>query len=147
MDSMVCVDTSLLVSLFIEEERSQAAWEWLRGREEMVLLSPLNELEFVNALALSVFRQELANVEAFEVVEKFSRMKNGAFFQVGKASGEVWTLASRLAREHSSGIGTRSLDVWQVAFALDQEAGVFGTFDRRQRQLAEKVGLAVNPLD
>jgi predicted nucleic acid-binding protein len=144
---MVCVDTSLLVGLFIEEEYSQEAWEWLAGREEKALLSPLNELEFVNALALRVFRQQLTNSEAFDVEEKFSRMKKGRFFQVGKAPREVWTMASRLAREHSAGIGTRSLDVWQVAFALVHEAGVFGTFDQRQRELAELVGLEINPMD
>lgn len=144
---MVCVDTSLLVSLFVEEERSLAAWEWMRRQDGRILLSPLNELEFVNALALSVFRQQLTDNEAFDAGEKFSRMKNGTYFQVGKAVGEVWTLAARLAREHSPAIGSRSLDIWQVAFAQENGAEVFGTFDRRQRELAERLGFTLNPMN
>lgn len=115
-------------------------------QEERVLLSPLNELEFVNAVALRVFHQDLTDSEAFEVGEKFSRMKNGSFFQVGKAVGEVWTLAARLAREYNPEIGSRSLDVWQVAFAQQNGADVFGTFDRRQRELAERLGFTLNPM-
>lgn len=144
---MLCVDTSLLVSLFVEEEHSSTAWDWVSKLDERILLSPLNELEFVNAMELRVFRQQLSQSEVFDVDEKFSRMKKGEFFQVGQSTREIWTGASVLARKHSSGIGTRSLDIWQVAFALHHQVRVFGTFDRRQRELANLVGLEVNPMD
>jgi predicted nucleic acid-binding protein len=54
---------------------------------------------------------------------------------------DVFRRASKLACEHSSEIGCRSLDLLHVASALVLEATTFLTFDDRQALLARVTGL------
>jgi predicted nucleic acid-binding protein len=57
----------------------------------------------------------------------------------------VWDTATRLSRKHSAILGSRSLDVLQVATALVFGADAFLTFDRRQMELAKREGLNTLP--
>jgi len=49
--------------------------------------------------------------------------------------------AAELSRRHTPKLGTRALDVLHVACALELKCRYFVTFDIRQQQLAEAVGL------
>jgi len=49
--------------------------------------------------------------------------------------------AAELSREHSRSLGTRSLDVLHVASAMELGLRSFITFDVRQQNLVEAVGL------
>jgi predicted nucleic acid-binding protein len=51
--------------------------------------------------------------------------------------------AADLSREHTPGLGCRSLDVLHVASALELGLRHFLTFDLRQRNLAKAAGLTV----
>jgi hypothetical protein len=54
------------------------------------------------------------------------------------------TEAQRLSARWSAKLGTRSLDILQVAAALVLEADSFLTFDDRQKKLAKAAGLVVH---
>jgi hypothetical protein len=56
---------------------------------------------------------------------------------------DVFRRATAIAGEHSSKIGSRSLDVLHVACALILESTEFLTFDDGQGRLARVTGLAV----
>lgn len=58
---------------------------------------------------------------------------------------EAYARAEQLARRHTSKLGTRSLDILQVATALVLKPDVFLTFDERQRRLAKAERLRVLP--
>ncbi len=140
----VYLDTSFLVSLFLNELRSQAAEQWIIGEQPLVVLSPLNLLEFENALNLRIFFGSIDNAQASHVRNDFRQKLKSELYTVASESTEVWEQASKLSLIHSPTLGTRSLDIWHVAFAIVLETRVFGSFDERQRKLASQVGLVVN---
>lgn len=53
------------------------------------------------------------------------------------------TEAERLSAQHSERLGTRSLDILHVAFAVVLGAREFLSFDQRQAALAAAAGLTV----
>ncbi len=53
----------------------------------------------------------------------------------------AWDTARELSRTHSAKLGTRSLDILQVAIAIALRADAFLTFDRNQAALAHAEGL------
>ncbi len=140
----VCLDTSFLVSLFLEEVHSPAAERWMIAEEPIVLLSPLNLLEFENALNLRVFFKGLTAGQAAKVRINFQRKLKTGLYTVISENVEVWEQAKQLSLAHSPTPGARTLDIWHVAFAIVQDAKAFGSFDERQRRLASEAGLALN---
>ncbi|NJR43552.1 MAG: type II toxin-antitoxin system VapC family toxin [Akkermansiaceae bacterium] len=143
---MICIDTSLLVPLFIEEVHSPLAKSWLSEQREPLVLSRLNLLEFRNAIALRQHHKSLTQQEAEIIHRQFDKIHRMGMFSIQQADDAVWLEAEGIARLKSSEIGSRSLDVWQVAFALINGANAFGSFDEKQRKLAAAVGLKVNLL-
>ena len=55
----VWLDTSVLVSLYVPEARSERVARIVRRAGEPIPFSQLHELELVNALRLGVFRREV----------------------------------------------------------------------------------------
>jgi len=55
--------------------------------------------------------------------------------------GQLARLAESLALRHTSKLGSRSLDLFHVAIAKALGSDSFGTFDRRQANLASQSGL------
>lgn len=140
----VAVDSSVLVSLFVPDVHAAAAAALFGGHNRPVLVSPLNDLEFRNALALRVHRGDLTAAHASRVAAAWERELASGAFLWRDAGAPVWERASSLARDHTPRLNCRSLDVWHVAFALEEKADVLWTFDERQRTLALAVGLQTN---
>lgn len=69
----------------------------------------------------------------------------GRFRQEDLNDAEWEVSAENLTKVHTSRYGARSLDVLHVSYALLADASEFLSFDGRQGQLAEEVGLAVTP--
>lgn len=108
-----------------------------------ILITPLGELELLNAMSLRLFRKELelAAIEgAYALFE--TDLIEGVVRRV-PLPADAYEQAARIARRHTSSIGTRTLDVLHVASALTLNARTFYTFDRRQRVLAKREGLIV----
>ena len=60
---MVYIDTSVIVKLYIKEEYSQIVSSWVKKNDEAIPLTTFHELEFINALNLKKFRNEITEDE------------------------------------------------------------------------------------
>ncbi len=136
-------DTSFLVSLFLPDIHSHAAWAAMKSRPHLIL-TPLHELELVNAIQLAVFRKFISKTQAKCVLRDFEQDRGGVF-ALTPMPIESYTRAEQLARRYTTAFGTRSLDILQVASALVLKPDVFLTFDERQRRLAKAERLHVLP--
>lgn len=144
---MVCADTSFLVSLFLDEDFTDQAWDWLGSVKQVVCYSELNQLEFTNALELRAGRGEINSSHIRDIKLSFEQMRQADRFRFQQSQREVWNHAGQLSEKYSAEIGLRTLDVWQVAFALSQKCSSFASFDFRQRKLCEALDLELNPMD
>jgi predicted nucleic acid-binding protein len=136
-------DTSVLVSAYVPEAHSTAAERVMGDFASSLVLCPLHELEFTNALELAVFRRKMTPAEALAVWRDFEG--DLGHWALHPLPVDVFARATRLARRHTARYGARSLDVLHVAIAIALEAEVLLTFDKRQRRLAKAEKLRVAP--
>ena len=136
-------DTSVLVSAYVPEAHSRAAEKVLGDFTASLILCPLHELEFTNALELAVFRGKMTPARAFAVRKCFE--EDATHWQLRPLPVDVFTRAASLARRHTARYGARSLDVLHVATAIALGAEVLLSFDKRQRRLAKAEKLRVAP--
>jgi hypothetical protein len=106
-----------------------------------LLLSSLGELELVNALQLHVFRKEIRESDLSAALASFRADADSSILTVKPMTEAMYTEARQLSARWSSRLGTRSLDILQVAAAIVLEADSFHTFDDRQKKLAKAAGL------
>jgi predicted nucleic acid-binding protein len=136
------LDSSALIKLYVPEAGSARVSEYVRALPHKIPFSHLHELEMKNGLSLKLFRREAtasavdASIQSMD--EDFSA---GVLSRPELDWFDVFRLACALAREHSSRIGSRSLDVMHVASALVLDSTTFLTFDDRQARLARAAGL------
>lgn len=142
---MIYVDPSVLVGLLLRDAHSERGMELLAGTRSPVAFTKLVELETRNALQLAVYRQ--AGVEAVvdRAQERLTAILNdGRWIPTDLDYLRVVNRAHGLSRGHSRNLGTRSMDIMHVASAMELGVFDFWSFDERQRNLAERVGLRVN---
>jgi predicted nucleic acid-binding protein len=108
-------------------------------------LSALVVLEAANAFELRVFRGQGSESNATRARTDFQRDVDSGIFRILPVPPAVWDVAIRISRTHSARLGTRSLDILQVAVALTLRADTFLTFDRSQAALAQAEGLRIHP--
>jgi hypothetical protein len=104
LTSIAYADTGFLISLYDRAANSASAISPLAPRP-VLLLTPLSEVEFSNAVELIVFRKEWTSSQARAIRETFRHTKARAY------SG--WRLLFRkygteLSRRFSTTLGTRS---------------------------------------
>ncbi|MGD9160468.1 MAG: type II toxin-antitoxin system VapC family toxin, partial [Desulfobacteraceae bacterium] len=100
------------------------------------------ELEFINALKLKQFRNELSGEELEKIVSLIQEHEQrGVFYRPVLDWPQVFSVAFDLSNKHTQYCGARSLDILHVGSALTMKAETFLTFDARQAQLADKAGL------
>ena len=139
-------DTSFLLSLYREQSSSRTANDTMRGLSESLPLTALVFLELRNGLNLAQFRGEIdAKTREAAWVHVQQDIRDGILTHVMPATAAVYDKAAELSDRHGSAIGTRTLDVLHVAAAFVLESNRFFSFDVRQRALAEKAGLTVEP--
>jgi len=150
----VYADTSFLVKRVSSEREAEAARaEYRRLGMPRLFYLPLHALEVENAMRLRVFhlRKTLPSRErghlAREKLVSFSRVQQrldrGLLVEISSDWDHAITRARDLSAKHSERIGTRSLDLLHVAFALELESELFLTTDRQQAELAKAEGLEV----
>jgi predicted nucleic acid-binding protein len=135
-------DTSFLASLYVPDVNSAEAARRMQRSSLPVLITPLGELELVNALQLRLFRKEVRLPEARAAYAAFRADLHDGIFAVRALPEEAFTHARQLASRWTARLGTRSLDIIHVATAIALRANEFHTFDDRQRKLAKAAKLA-----
>lgn len=141
---MIYLDTSVIVKLYFREALSKKVAAWLKTTNEAIPLTLLHELEFLNAIALKRFRDEISEDDAERVHAMLEKHKTaGVYFRPQVEWPGVFNRAIELSARHSKTIGSRSLDILHVALALSTETTRFVTLDQRQSELAESAGLDV----
>ena len=138
-------DTSFVASLYVPDANSRAAASEARRSTTTLFISPLVELELINALQLRVFRKELTKGEASAAYAAIQNDLAAGVYSVQPVSAMVFDTAKRVSLKHTAGIGSRSLDVLHVAAALAMRAEVLLSFDNNQRKLAKAAGLRAAP--
>ena len=116
--------------------------EWIKNNNEPIPLTGLIELEFINALKLKQFRNELSHGEFEKIISSMhEHEKNGVYYRPTMDWPNVFSFAFNLSRNYTPDCGARSLDILHVGSALATQTETFLTFDTRQGQLADKAGL------
>ncbi|HME36148.1 MAG TPA: type II toxin-antitoxin system VapC family toxin [Candidatus Sulfotelmatobacter sp.] len=136
----VYADTSFLVSLYyLDAHSAEAARRVNPGRE--LFLTPLAELELVNALQLRVFRGEASPAEIYAARKELEGDIRAGVFSAVQMPLEAYELARRISTKRTAALGGRTLDILHVACAKLLRAERFWTFDVRQAELARAEGL------
>ena len=136
----VCVDSSLLVSLYVIDANSPRAVQYMNQRPD-VWLTPLNRTELAHAIHQRVFRKELNEFEARRIWTAFEDDCVAGVWIFVNFPDAAWRGSIDLARRHGPTLGVRTLDTLNVACAQELGADRFWTFDQRQAQLAAAAGL------
>jgi predicted nucleic acid-binding protein len=144
---MIYVDTSVIVKLYIREDFSRKASEWLRKNNEAIPLTFFHELEFMNALKLKQFRREMTGEEAENALLTMKEHEaRGVYHRPPVNWTDTFTRGLDLSKAHTSGLGARSLDILHVALALSIGADRFLSLDDRQSKLASAAGMRIEAL-
>jgi len=116
----------------------------LKENNEAIPLTSFHELEFTNAIHLKQFRTEITPEKIRLIMSRFEEHeKGGIYYRPQLDWSAIFINAIDLSEKHSSGIGSRALDILHVASALSINADRFLTLDDRQTRLATLAGLKI----
>lgn len=136
------MDTSFLVSLYLEDSHSHRADQILQTLTECFLTS-LHRAEWFHAITQHVFRGAITEGKAGELRSLFEQDTKTGPWREAAVPEHAFDLCADLGRRYGSKLGIRTLDTLHVACALELKAETFRTFDERQAKLAKAVGLKV----
>ena len=143
---VVYADTSFLFSLYAQDANTARAAELATTLNGALIVTPLQSFELRNALRLSVFRGDIAEVDCRRLLDMIETdTKTGVLVETPVSWAEVYAEAEALSAAHTGKAGTRALDVLHVATAAALGAKHFYTFDTRQKAFAVKTGMKVKP--
>jgi predicted nucleic acid-binding protein len=136
------VDPSALLKLYLHQPESGAMNTW-RGKIKGALpITHHGRVEVVNGICLAAHRREIdAEALADTLVSFDEDFTLGLYRQADLLWRATLNRAAELSRSYSAKLGTRSLDVLHVASARELDLRYFVTYDFRQEQLAQAVGL------
>jgi predicted nucleic acid-binding protein len=140
-------DTSFLYSLYVQQVHSAKAAAYMAGNDGAPLpLTTLGRFELLNAIRLSVFRQELdPHAAAVDLQAIEADLRSGVLEMTPCDWPAIHVEAERLSAKHTAEGGHQSRDILHVAAALTAEATDFLTFGRNQARLASAEGLTGKP--
>lgn len=144
---MIYADSSLILSLYVADSGSEAAEQMTAGLNEPLVWTAWHELEFNAAMEARVGRGQNTRTEADAVKAELAahRERDGLYFRRSADWERVLERASSLTSQSGAELLCRSLDVLHVAACLELGLTIFLTLDERQRKLAAKHGLEINP--
>jgi predicted nucleic acid-binding protein len=137
----VYADTSFLVSLYYPDVHSAEAERLVRQSAPVFFLTPVAELELVNALQLRLFRGEALPSEIRATRHGLEEDIRGGVFVPVPMPADAYEVARRISAKRTAKVGARTLDILHVACATVLHADKFWTFDSRQGELAKAEGL------
>lgn len=137
-------DSGVITKWYVPEINTPAALALRKRFNPPVWLTSLHRIELTAAWRLKVFRKEVAAFTITGVLADFhADIAQGIFVAPPVKDNEVSRIAEDLADQYCAVLGTRSLDILHVAWALAAESTHFVTGDERQARLAEAVRLPV----
>jgi len=140
------IDTALFVKAYVLEANSMEIIRILEEVGEPFAYSHLHELEIPNAIRLKRFRGEITKAQESAAIRMFlADVDAGRFERIACDPGDVFTRAEQLSAKYSGDTGSRSLDLWHVAAALETGCSMFVSYDSRQREVAALCGMDVIP--
>lgn len=139
---MTYLDSSAIIKLYYSEPDTKAVSAFVRTLAAPIVFSHLHSLEVRNSLRLKVFRREASAAELKRSLNLIDDdLDGGLLVRPDLNWFEVFRRAETLSRNHSSRLGSRSLDILHVASCLLLDADELLTFDDRQAGLAKRCGL------
>ena len=138
-------DTSFLASLYGADANSAQAVRQIETARPIFLITPLSELEFITAFEALAFRKILSAAEVEASTQAFRDDLAAGVLTRKPVPQDAFARAVFLSKLHTRTLGSRTLDILQVAIALELDAAVFFTFDKDQARLAKRAGLTVRP--
>lgn len=138
-------DTSFLASLYGADANSAEAAHQIQTLGPTLVVTPFGELEFVTAFEAQAFRRFLTAPEVDASLQAFRADLVMGLLRRKPVPESAFARAIALSRLHTRALGCRTLDILQVAIALELEAEAFFTFDKDQAKLAKRAGLTVRP--
>lgn len=140
------IDTALFVKAFVLEADSAETIHILEQIGEPFAYSHLHELEIPNAIRLKRFRGEITKEQESAAIRAFhSDVDAGRFERIPCTPSDIFLRAEQLSAKYSGETGSRSLDLWHVAAALETGCSTFASYDIRQRTIAAGCGLEMIP--
>jgi predicted nucleic acid-binding protein len=138
----VYVDASALTRLYVHQEGSREMSVWRAKINGALPVTRHGRTEITNAICRAAFRGHISEHHLPVTLEQLSLdFANARLVQAEILWRAALNRASDLSREFTPTIGTRALDVLHVACAVELASRFFLTFNMKQRQLAEAVGL------
>jgi predicted nucleic acid-binding protein len=138
-------DASFLASLYGADANSAQAARHIETARPTFLITPLSELEFITAFEALAFRKILSAAEVEASTQAFRDDLAAGVLTRKPVPQDAFARAVFLSKLHTRTLGSRTLDILQVAIALELDAAVFFTFDKDQARLAKRAGLTVRP--
>ncbi len=143
---MICTDTSFLISLYGNDEHSAAARTLRAASNEPLVVHPIVDFEYANALRALVFRRQIKLEQCDEWLEYYEAETRGGFLiSAVLDKNAVFAAAAEISAKHTQTTGNRAYDILHIAAAKILGATEFWSFDGKQRALAAAEGLAVGP--
>jgi predicted nucleic acid-binding protein len=139
----VYADTSVLVSLYVQDSHTLAARDLMKSKPR-VFFTPFHLAECFHATGQQVFQGRISSGQADSAHEDLQRDLSAAIWHQVPMPESAFATCTELARQHGRQFGMRTLDSLHVACALELKADRFWTFDERQRKLAKAEGLRVS---
>jgi predicted nucleic acid-binding protein len=142
---MIYADTSVIAALVLQDAKTRRAADLLAGSVEPLLFNGLLSLEVCNVIRLAVGRGDIDEVGARAAEGRVLELRSAGMLELFELDWErVFQRSLGFGRAHTSVIKTRSFDIVHVAAAVELGATRFWSFDKRQRTLAQEVGLRIN---
>jgi len=137
-------DSSVLGSLYVREESSQAITRFLASRAESVAIHEVHEIEIKNAFRLKRSRGEIDDVRLAAALGWLAEdLAAGRLIRRCPDWQSVFAEAERLSAKITANQGLRTLDLIHIAAAFHQSASGLVSNDSRQRDTASAAGLQV----
>lgn len=139
-------DTTFFIGLYVAIDTHSAAalTEWRRLDCPPLAFTPLHRLEVRNAIRQFEFTGDLKPAKVKEVLRCLDEdLADGTLVHQGLDWTGTLKHAERVGEAQTPNTGVRAMDLFHIAAALELRAGLFLTFDDRQRVTAKAAGLKV----
>lgn len=141
---MIYADTSVLVAILVNDSNTAEALDILSYLRKPLAYNRLLKLEIGNALRLKLANRILRDRDVSEAEHTAEEYVNtNRWVEVEPIWERVLDRARGLSMYYTKQTHSRSLDIMHVACAMELQVSHFVSFDVRQRDLAEKVGMRV----
>jgi PIN domain len=138
-------DTSFLASLYGADSNSPQAVRQVEALRPNLVITPFSELELVTAFEACTFQKLLSETELDASMLAFRGDLATGVLSRKPVPQNAFARAILLSKLYTRVLGSRTLDILQVAIALELDAEAFFTFDKDQAKLAKRAGLTVRP--